>query len=297
MKSYICIRGGLGNQMFEYAACRNYALINNYETALYIEGRGKQKHEVFGLEHCNIPKDIEIVNKKKLSALLKISDTIYYNKFLEKIKLNTKIINFFQPVLNSFGTFYYPVGYRKFKKVKKKEIMFYGYFQCSKFFKENDKIICNELRIKDEIAKENKEIYKKICNTESICIHIRRGDYVGSNFEVCTKKYYEKAIELICNRINNPIFFCFSDNIEWVKENIDFKNKEVIYVSGNDQYQDLKLMYSCKHFIISNSSYSWWAQHLAENKEKIIIAPSIWLKNKKNSDIYEDNWELIDVKE
>ena len=94
--------------------------------------------------------------------------------------------------------------------------------------------------------------------------------------------------------VKNPKYFVFSDDIDWVKENINLG--DATYIDWkNNQYQDLKLMSGCKNFIMSNSSFSYFAQFLSLNNDKKVIAPSMWFKNGKKIDIYEDNWTLVDV--
>ena len=160
--------------------------------------------------------------------------------------------------------------------------------------KENKDIIRKELQIKDELEGKNKKVYEEIKKSNSVCVHIRRGDYVGSFYEVCTKEYYLDAIKLMNKKVKNTHFYIFSDDISWAKENLGLK--DVTYIDWkNNQYQDLKLMSSCKNFIMSNSSFSYWAQFLSENEEKVVIAPSKWFKNGKKIDIYEDSWNLIEI--
>ena len=117
---------------------------------------------------------------------------------------------------------------------------------------------------------------------ETVCISVRRGDYisdekVGEQFYVCSRTYYESAIQYSCKRISNPVFIVFSDDIEWCKRNISFFECEHYFESGQDPgWEKLRLMYSCKHFIISNSTFSWWAQYLSRNENKIIVSPDRW---------------------
>lgn len=134
---------------------------------------------------------------------------------------------------------------------------------------------------------ENKVLYDVLkSDKQTVCISIRRGDYVSNaEFEkklnICTKEYFEKAVKCLKQKIDNPVFIVFSDDIEWCKVNIDFIEKENYYFeSGKDSvWEKLRLMYMCKHFIISNSIFSWWSQYLSKNEEKIVIAPKFWFKN------------------
>ncbi len=298
MKTVYCIiEGGLGNQMFQYAAARNMSIINNTKLCLvYRDNKTQKKHEVLAINHCNIPKNIEFteintVKKKGIYIKYKVVDYLYKKSILKK-----ETIKKIQKFLNKKGLFYFPNEYIKFDKVSRKENLMIGYFQSSKYFNENKKIIKNELEIVDDYSDKNKKIVSKIRNSESIGIHIRRGDYLlNDNFLICDKKYYENAIVKMVEFIKKPLFVVFSDDIEWVKNNITFYGQEVIYICNNSQFEDLKIMSECKNFIMSNSSYSWWGQYLSRNEKRKVIAPSIWVRNENRKDIYEKDWILMDL--
>ena len=119
-------------------------------------------------------------------------------------------------------------------------------------------------------------------------------DTIRKRHYVCTEEYFSKAIEEINQRVEKPRFVFFSDDIEWVKNNIPAP-KDSLYEDGTDPvWEKLRLMSSCKHFIISNSTFSWWSQYLSENDKKVVIAPSKWSNFGYNPDIYQDNWILVD---
>ncbi|MEI6553564.1 MAG: alpha-1,2-fucosyltransferase, partial [bacterium] len=122
--------------------------------------------------------------------------------------------------------------------------------------------------------------------SNSISIHIRRGDYISNqeanNFHgSCSIDYYTEAINIIKGKVSNPIFFVFSDDIAWVKENLK-SDIVATWVSeyNLDNTEDLLLMSFCKHQIIANSSFSWWGAYLNRNINKIVIAPKKWIANK-----------------
>ena len=147
---------------------------------------------------------------------------------------------------------------------------------------------------------ENEKLYKKITESESVCVTIRRGDYLNDTFRndfyLCTPKYFIEAMRIMKSRVPNAKFFIFSDEPEWCKENIPFPF-ECEYESGIDPvWEKFRLMYSCKHFIISNSTFSWWAQYLSRNKNKVVIAPNKWRNGSYTWDIYKDqNWLTCDL--
>lgn len=97
-------------------------------------------------------------------------------------------------------------------------------------------------------------------------------------------------------KVKNPHFFVFSDDLNWVKENLK-TNVNITFVdSHNDSCNELNIMKHCKNFIISNSTFSWWAQYLSDNLGKVVVAPRPWLR-KIPSDIYMENWITIPVYE
>jgi len=121
---------------------------------------------------------------------------------------------------------------------------------------------------------------------------------------VCSEEYYIKAMKYIESKLENPVFYIFSnthEDIEWIKSNMKFRDKwNIKYVDQNNKdYVELFLMKSCYSFIISNSTFSWWAQYLSENENKIVVAPSIWNKEEiyknESKKIYISDWHLIDV--
>lgn len=136
---------------------------------------------------------------------------------------------------------------------------------------------------------------EKIQNTNSVSLHIRRGDYLQcERFIECSLKHYYDAIDYIEQQTakKNLTIFCFSDDIQWVKENLKI-NYETYFVDINkdiNSYFDIELMRNCKHNIIANSSFSWWGAWLNENPNKIVIAPTQWYKNEPLYDIIPTEW-------
>lgn len=144
---------------------------------------------------------------------------------------------------------------------------------------------------------ENSDLYEIINNTNSVCVSIRRGDYVTKfkkDFFLCDENYFKKAIGIIKERIPNPVIVFFSDDINWVRDNIQV-DLPCYYESGDDPiWEKLRLMYSCKHFVISNSTFSWWAQFLSRNENKLVISPDRWYGNKNwSSPLLQDSFVKI----
>jgi hypothetical protein len=155
-------------------------------------------------------------------------------------------------------------------------------------------------KITDEV---NLNHIQKIQDCNSVSLHIRRGDYISiqknaSKFIALDIQYYENAIKKISSLISNPIFFVFSDDVDWVKQNLK-SEFETHYISNNNtkttSYIDMQLMSMCQHNIIANSTFSWWAAWLNSNTNKIVISPSKWFQHfdVNMDDILPDTWLRI----
>jgi hypothetical protein len=139
-----------------------------------------------------------------------------------------------------------------------------------------------------------------IKNKNSVAIHIRRGDYLNNPkaryfHGILGEDYYKKSISYIKKRVNNPFYFIFSDDVELVKKTFFFFNKKnYIFIDTKSSIDDLHLMSNCKHFIIANSTFSWWGAWLSKNKHKIICAPKRWVRAKISTpDIIPESWIKI----
>lgn len=181
-----------------------------------------------------------------------------------------------------------------------KKNFFLGYWQTEKYFCHIEKEIQATFEFKRELlSPETARFLRRIIETNSVSIHIRRGDYLseinqGLYGGICTEMYYAKAITYICNKIDQPSFFVFSNEIDWVKNNVDIPNPTYIdFNNGADSWQDMFLMSQCKHNIIANSSFSWWGAWLNRNTNKIVITPSRFINLEEDSDIIPDTWIRI----
>ena len=143
---------------------------------------------------------------------------------------------------------------------------------------------------------ENIKIASEIKNSESVSLHVRRGDYLNEPMfnGICDVKYYDLAMQKIKHMVDSPVWFIFSNDISWCRKH--FTQENVIFVdnnSGENSYRDMQLMSLCKHHIIANSSFSWWGAWLGEQQDAITIAPRRWIKEGQSSDIICHNWITI----
>jgi hypothetical protein len=156
-----------------------------------------------------------------------------------------------------------------------------GYWQNERYFKHIRDVILNDFRIKDRISDSAVEHLKNIKVTPSVSLHIRRGDYlsdlkVSKVHGMCDLEYYQKAISYLSSRIQDPVIYVFSDDIEWCKKNLGFLKNKVFIDNTKTAIEDLELMRNCDHNIIANSTFSWWGAWLNENDDKIVVAPRKW---------------------
>lgn len=308
--------GRLGNQMFQYASMRaiQEKLYPDEKVNLVfseIERNGSKKEGfVNQLNVFNVNTEKVVYDQRVRLTLCQNILVLWYflrRKILKifssskkyedrKRKFEIKIQNKY----NGNGLYLFSYGYYDFRKTDKNEKLFVGFFESQKFFDDIREKIVEEFTPKEPPLKKNKDMYKEIVSSESVCVSIRRGDFLKDRFKdstyVCTPEYFGEAIALMSRKVKNPRFVIFSDDIDWVRREMSFP-KGTIYESGDDPvWEKMRLMYSCKHFIISNSTFSWWAQYLSRNDEKIVIAPSVWRKmGYDGSDLYDNRWCLIRV--
>ena len=314
---YLKVRGRAGNQLFQFATVKNYQIkyCKNEKIALDFSDLRKLGKAEEGFvdtlkdfkvgEYLTVDKIKASYIQKLIIFFMKIPNALFRLIGLKERAdiLSYKIEKAVQPLINKFGVYYMIHGFYQFGPSKAKNKIFYGNFESASFFDENEMII-KELYTPVKRKKEkNAELYKLIENSNSICITIRRGDFVSNpEFKkihyICNSEYFYKAVELMKTKVEKPVFIVFSDDINWVKDNMDF-GAETHFEDGNDEiWEKLRLMYSCKNFIISNSTFSWWAQYLSRNKEKVVIAPNKWKntaykKDTSKLDIYQDYWIRI----
>lgn len=293
---------GLGNQMFQYAFARALQLQTKNKLEFSLSAFEKDKADrCYALGNFNIPETVKIVSEKRGELLFlehRICNKFRHSKMGDSSKkyIGKHLINTFVADVYSYENIT--------KKRFYKNINIYGQFQNARYFEEYSEIIRNELKVKTIPSEENREKISALKESNSVCVHIRRGDYLNPRWtylNICNYEYYKKAMQKVCEKTENPIFYIFSnthEDIEWIKGNYDFSDFNVKYVDlNNPDYEELRLMYSCKHFIISNSTFSWWAQYLGEYERKIVVAPAKW-NNKDDVDdagIYMPEWEVLEV--
>jgi len=283
----INITGGLGNQLFQYAFGRALSIKNKCQLKLDISSYQNYEWHDYSLRPFSIREnfadksDCELLKGEKVSFVQKIKQKIFNNKkfyYSEKdLRFNEKYKNLANPAYIS------------------------GYWQSEKYFKQVEEIIRNEFKIVIPPSKPNQKLIKKIEKENAVSLHVRRGNYanikhVNKVHGTSPLSYYNDAIKVLIPKIPDPVFYIFSDDIEWAKKNLIINN-ETVFVDFNNNttdFEDMRLMSMCKHHIIANSTFSWWGAWLNDSKSKIVIAPKIWFNdvnmNNQTANLIPSNW-------
>lgn len=286
------LKGGLGNQMFQYATGKRLALTNNVPLKLDV-----RKLKNSGLPQKSFPREyalnifdfhVEFATEKEIIDLTQFR----FRNILSLLNgfssnrlrvLREKQFHFDKTILNADGNCYLD-----------------GYWQSPKYFDDISAELKQDFKIRSEYLHEASEFEKQIKNTNAVCIHVRRGDLVSENYRLqdyCRMEYFQKAIFKVADQVEDPEFFIFSDDIKWCKVNFKLSFPfQIIQVEESKKLAvDFYLMTLCQHFIISNSTFSWWAVWLNRNKKNIVIAPENWFLNPayNTKDLIPKNWIRI----
>lgn len=294
----IRMTGGMGNQMFQYALYLKLCSLGRevkFDDISEYDRPGVRPIMlwVFGIDYPRASRD-EI--NEITDGFMKLSHRVRRKLFGRKSK------EYYEGSCNFDG-----------QVLAREPAYLTGYFQSEKYFKDIEGQVRDAFTFSGEIwqgldgkLKERMEEYlKMIRNTVSVAVHIRRGDYLEKDEiygGICTDEYYKKAIAHFEDKEPGAVFFLFSNEPEWVKGWVHDNYKDsgrFIVVEGNMEdagYLDMFLMSRCRHYIIANSSFSWWGAWLGSGADKRIIAPSEWSQNQRYTDIYTENMAKINAK-
>ena len=307
---FLKMTGRCGNQMFQYAFARK-VMEENKCNELCIDisiirnsaKKTKDKWWVNALTlfktHRFVERDIDFAKDLSIRQRMLLREKIFLDEKLRpKLKDKYDSINKrFNEKLNKNGI-YYGGGVIHNIEATKGNVYVQGYFEDRSYFDDIRDILCDELYPKKDIEPKNKDFFDLICNNNSVCVSFRKwlGEVTGKEFtkrEVCTQQYYVDAIEKMKTMVPDAVFIVFSDDVEWVKQNFDFSMIEnaVYFEDGTDSLDEkLRLMFSCKHFIMSNSTFCWWAQYLCKNNDKVVISPKRWFSGEREDHLLQDDW-------
>ena len=297
----IKMKGGLGNQMFQYAfflANKNYC--NNVKLDFssyndYYVHNGIELFEIFNIQN----KD-----EFELQKNTKLKDEYKFFKFRKRIGFILGNRN-----LIIKDSHYIEKNYSEYSEglLKNSNLYLDGYWQNEKYFNASRKLILKKYKWQT-ISEKNEKLAVDLKRSNSVSVHIRRYDKIKSikdlfsfvklilTYRIAPKSYYHKAISYINKFVDKPIFYIFTDDVKWVKRNIHIDDSYILvnWNRGLESNQDMFLMTQCKHNIISMSTFSWWGAWLNNNKNKIVIAPKKWaVRFEKDNGTIPNSWTRL----
>lgn len=291
------LMGGMGNQLFQYALGRRLSLLTG-EPLKLDAGDWRPGSSRCRLDRFRIAADLASPQEvERLTGIhrgrgfvarahRRISRRLISLFPAPSMKVVTERSCRFDPtVLDSQGNVYLD-----------------GYWQSEKYFKDVEQTIRSELTLSQPPDRDNQELLAGILSGESVSIHVRRGDYVSdphiaSVIGSCPPDYYAAAIDAVLPDVGNPEFYVFSDDIGWCRTHLP-TNHPTSFVEHNGperDWEDFRLMSACRHHVIANSSFSWWASWLCPHPDKVVVAPERWFADpgRDSSDIVPESWQRI----
>ena len=285
--------GGLGNQMFQYAAGRAVALIHNTSLKLEVSGyTSYDLHQGFELErifNCSA----NIAKKSDMRNILGWQSPSGIRRLVSRPNMSV----FRNKGIVIEPHFHYWPGINNMPS----DCYLTGYWQSENYFSEFTDQIRNDFTFKLPMEVKNVEIANQMNQVNAVSLHVRRGDYVSNTnttatHGLCSLEYYKAAIQYVAEHLEKPVFFIFSDDIAWVRINlkIDFPCQYVDHNQASESYNDMRLMSLCQHHIIANSSFSWWGAWLNPAVDKIVVAPKRWFANQTDTqDLIPQKWARL----
>lgn len=247
------LQGGMGNQMFQYAAAKSIS--NKYNVPFYMD-----RYYIDNFDWRNY--DLDLFNIEEN----------FINNPIQVIPLNDGIgLSFNESIYNVFDNL--PL---------EQNIYLEGYFQNIGYTDPIYDILKESFTLKSPIKNERTlDMLNDIKNSNSVMLNVRRTDFVNSSFHgTMGVDYYKSAISILNSKLSNLKYFIFSDDVDWCRDNLSFIENSVLVdhsYKGDRFGEYLELMKSCKHFIIPNSSFAWWSAYLSSNKDKVVISPKKWV--------------------
>jgi len=273
------LQGGLGNQMFQYAAGRALAWRKRARLVLdltwYKQSFGpestERRYELGCFQLCR--------STKKISSKAAVRLTSLFAKDYQEPHFH------YDPVFSRLPA----------------HTVIHGYFQTEKYFSDVREHLLREFGWIHEPQGENLKILKEIQKApESISVHVRRGDYITNQnvakiHGITPMVYYEAALAKMTKKMKSPRLYIFSDDPEWCRENLRWSYPVKIVSNQGPNFEDMRLMKECRHHIIANSSFSWWGAWLSKNPDKLVIAPKKWFscQEKNTKDLIPDSWHRL----
>lgn len=282
------LSGGLGNQMFQYAAGRALAHRLGLPLSLdlsWFQGRGNRQ---FALAPFRIAASLEQA-WPRLPPSMQARVSRLSRRWLPRI-MGVPVWR--EPHFHFSSDFLALPG----------PVFLEGYWQSERYFRGIRSLLSQEFSLRELLPSDCAKIFEEISEYEAICVHVRRGDYLSNPAAAkvhgtCPVDYYHAGVRDLCQGLARPHCFVFSDDPAWVGASLAFDcPTTVVDVNGpDDAHLDLVLMAACRHFLIANSSLSWWGAWLGDHAGKKVIAPADWFltSDKDTRDLLPESWQRL----
>jgi len=280
------LSGGLGNQMFQYAAGRSLAVRLGVPLMLDLSWFAGLPERQFALA----PFRIEAVHRSQCSLL-----------FPRYRALTSRLSRRWLPRIMDVPVWREPhFHYSTEFAALSGPVYLEGYWQSERYFREIRSRLLREFALQEPLPPACAKLLEEIRGCDAICVHVRRGDYIRNPAAAkvhgtCTVDYYRAGVGELCQGLAQPHCFVFSDDSAWVRASLSFDcPMTVVDVNGpDDAHLDLALMSACHHFLIANSSLSWWGAWLGNQAGKTVIAPARWFltSDKDTRDLFPEFWQ------
>ncbi len=328
---YIIQGGRAGNQLFSYSFAKKVKELYGDEDLCFVLSAIKNKSSsksngnywedslsYFNVESYTVSYEENIIKKEgnfiqialyqiwRLSR--KFNNIMFRLTGVEFSDGSLKLNKFIFKLISKFGLYVITHGYSDtLNKSKTTNKFIYGSFEDTRWFSDISTELKKDLTPKKSLNSDCSNLYNEITKCNAICVSLRKwsidvhdSDELDKR-EICDNSYYEKAIEYMINNVEKPVFVVFSDDLDWasgiVKSIVGDKYPVLIEKGNNNVAEKLLLMSSCKHCIVANSTFSWWAAYLNNFENKIVVSPNIWFKS--NYDFHPlilNDWVKIDCK-
>ncbi len=309
---YAELAGGLGNQMFIYAFARALGLRCREPVTLLDRQDwrdGAPAHTQCALQALNIAPEVRILTEPgfaKAHLPRQNAAKALMIKYEQRGGMMDKDYTAFErrmaPLLNTIGLHFATDGFLPARRGHSRDFLAWGYFQGEGYFADAAAAIRAELRAKGDLPEAALPTAQAIAEAPCpVALHWRCGDYrkpENAALQVCGPRYYADACRAVREALPEAQLFVFSDEPDYVQEHLDTAGLPAAFVRGGwPAVWDLDLMARCRHFILSNSTFSWWGQYLAEPEGRRVFAPDRWYANGKRSALYAPDWIQIPTRQ
>jgi hypothetical protein len=284
--------GGLGNQMFQYAAGRALALRCGAALKLDLSGfatYAKRRYELGDFPICATPAS----EADRTGLGLRAGALIGWGRRFRRL-LGIDVESEASPIYRE-RHFHFDAQVRNLSP----PVYLDGYWQSEKYFFDCAGLLRRELTPMAPLEPENAAMAARIDAVNAVSLHVRRGDYVnepdiGRYHGLCSAEYYQSAVDYIARKAGDIHLFVFSDDQDWVRDNLHFALPSTLVAANPPDrgFRDMQLMARCRHHIVANSSFSWWGAWLNSAPDKVVVAPKRWFRVERNdtSDLIPESW-------